>query len=94
MEKNLQTNEIFKIKLNRQSSNMNSKIKVYPNPTYDNLTIESINSQILELYSVQGELIERMTIGSGVTNISIANVSSGVYYLKAQTGFANKLIKL
>ena len=77
-----------------ENANMNSKIKVYPNPTYDNLTIESINSQILELYSVQGELIERMTIGSGVTNISIANVSSGVYYLKAQTGFANKLIKL
>jgi hypothetical protein len=43
---------------------------------------------------MQGELIERMTIGSGVTNISIANLPSGVYCLKTQSGFANKLIKL
>lgn len=77
-----------------ESASTNSKIKVYPNPANDNITIESINSQVLELYSVQGELIEQITIGSGVTNISITNISSGVYYLKAPTGFANKLIKL
>ena len=77
-----------------ENANLNSKIKVYPNPANDYLTIESINSQVLELYSVQGELIERMTIGSGVTNISIANLSSGVYCLKTQSGCANKLIKL
>ncbi len=77
-----------------ENANPNSKIKVYPNPADDYLTIESINEQVLELYSMQGELIERITIGSGVTNISIANLPSGVYCLKTQFGFANKLIKL
>jgi hypothetical protein len=77
-----------------ENANLNSKIKVYPNPADDYLTIESINGQVLEMYSMQGELIERMTIGSGVTNISIANLPSGVYCLKTQFGFANKLIKL
>jgi hypothetical protein len=77
-----------------ENANLNSKIKVYPNPADDYLTIESINGQVLELYSLPSELIQRMTIGSGVTNISIANLPAGVYYLKAQSGFVVKLIKL
>jgi hypothetical protein len=77
-----------------ENANLNSKIKVYPNPARENLAIESVNSQVLELYSVQGELIERMTIGSGVTNISITNLPSGVYCMKTQSGFVVKLIKL
>lgn len=77
-----------------ENVNLNSKIKVYPNPASDNLTIEFVNSQVLKLYSVQGELIELITIGCGVTNISIANLPSGVYCLKTQSGFASKLVKL
>jgi hypothetical protein len=77
-----------------ENTNSTSKIKVYPNPADDYLTIESVNGQVLELYSLLGELIQRITIGSGVTNISIANLPAGVYYLKAQSGFVVNLIKL
>jgi hypothetical protein len=77
-----------------ENTNSISKIKVYPIPADDYLTIESVNGQLLELYSLPSELIQRITIGSGVTNISISNLPAGVYYLKAQSGFVVKLIKL
>lgn len=77
-----------------ENANLNSSIKVYPNPADEIITIEISNIQTLKIYNLQGQLIESITLGSGVTNLSVAHLISGMYYLKTQYGFAAKLVKL
>jgi hypothetical protein len=72
----------------------NSTIKVYPNPVSDFLNIESIAGQQMELYTLQGNLMQSFTIGSGLTKIDLSNLSSGVYYLKSTSNHVAKVVKL
>jgi len=72
----------------------NSTIKVYPNPISDFLNIESIAGQQIDLYTLQGNLMQSFTIGSGLTKIDLRNLSSGVYYLKSTSNYVVKVVKL
>ena len=72
----------------------NSTIKIYPNPVSDFLNIESIAGQQMDLYTLQGNLIQSFTIGSGLTKIDLSNLSSGVYYLKSTSNHVAKVVKL
>ncbi|MFQ3579779.1 MAG: T9SS type A sorting domain-containing protein, partial [Bacteroidales bacterium] len=59
-----------------------SKIKIYPNPARDFISIISNNPiNKFEIYDSQGRLISKQTINSTEIEINIATIKEGVYYI-------------
>ncbi|MDF2435978.1 MAG: hypothetical protein K0Q95_354 [Bacteroidota bacterium] len=67
------------------------KFNIYPNPANETLNIRYTSMAnepvLIELYNIQGMLLNKMVINSkGETNISIADLTPGLYLLKASDG--------
>jgi PKD repeat protein len=71
------------------------KIKVYPNPANNIITIEtsSLNkNEDISIYSIQGELLLQQPILLAKTNVDISTLAKGLYFIKvkAEKGLAVK----
>lgn len=70
-----------------------TKIEMYPNPTNGDVTIDNINVEFVEIYSMQGQCVGRYHD----KHINIENLSSGMYFLKVKDYdgrlFTDKIIK-
>lgn len=90
-QKNIQTgnNKIF--------NNMETEVKVYPNPFYSSVTIElKSNSQneLFTIYSLDGKEHFTGSCRSGLQQVNLSNLSTGIYFLKLDgKGNSIKLIK-
>ena len=63
----------------------NTSIKIYPNPSNGNVTIESNETiEYIEVFDLQGKLIEIFTINSNLITLKL-NVKQGVYSVKIKT---------
>lgn len=72
-----------------------SKISVYPNPATEYIVIENLktNSNI-ELFDSSGKLIKTVyNIKHSKEEINIKNIPSGIYYIKIDEKFVQRLIK-
>lgn len=65
---------------------------VYPNPTIDNLTIETppvlpVGRQIsiIEILNIQGQLLKTLTSSDNITSIDVSTFKSGVYVVEVKT---------
>jgi hypothetical protein len=81
----------------KESSILNSLIKIYPNPSNGIFNIELDKPCKLKLYNMLGELVfENAFTDAGNFQINISNLANGIYQLKAeneQRSFYSKLIK-
>ncbi len=60
-----------------------ASISVYPNPTNGNVNIKCNNNiKSVQLYDVQGRLLQTNLVNENQTLLDISNHSSGVYFLK------------
>ena len=70
------------------------KIKIFPNPVHDILTIQSEDSiESLILYSIRGKKLMEIRFRN---KIDVSHLSDGIYFLriKVNNGFANlKFVK-
>ena len=59
---------------------------VFPNPTVDQVKLQlpdqPLDKMRFELYDIKGELLQKGQITSSLTELSLTNISSGVYLLK------------
>ena len=62
---------------------INVGFQVYPNPVLSELSIvtSSLNS-VVSIYSLQGVLLKRINVNSGVAKIDVNDLSSGVYFVE------------
>jgi len=60
-------------------------IQVYPNPTTDNLIIETPEIATIVILNIEGQIIKTITTAEKQTSIDVADLSSGVYIIKAKT---------
>ena len=65
------------------------EIKIYPNPTTENVTLEIYNMEQLQagkftLYSLTGQLLQEHPVHSTTTVVSMANLPKGAYMLKVK----------
>jgi len=78
-----QTYQIFSLGINQ--SELNISLAVFPNPTYDNLTIEvkEFNNENLsyELFDIQSKLLAKGLITSKQTQINLINLPPSAYFM-------------
>ena len=70
-----------------------NSLVVYPNPAQDVLQINSPQPTLLQLYSLQGQLLQEIKTGQN-TQVDISNLTTGLYLLKdMNTGITQKVVK-
>jgi len=65
------------------------EIKIYPNPTTENVTLEishmeNLENGIFKLYSLTGQLLQEHPVHSATTVVSMSNLPKGAYMLKVK----------
>ena len=58
-------------------------LELYPNPATGFVNIKiPVESGIIEVVSLTGQVVEQITIQNGITNVSLEEYSSGIYFVK------------
>ncbi len=72
-------------------------VNIWPNPTYNNVTIENANNCLISIRNMLGQQVLEFTIVSNVQTIDLRNLQKGIYFVEIQSldGFRKevKLIK-
>ncbi|APY10500.1 hypothetical protein BWZ22_04270 [Seonamhaeicola sp. S2-3] len=81
--------------LNIQDFNLENKLILYPNPTTNEIYINSNDSFSWQLYTISGNLLVSGSYKKGVlsaSKISLKNLSKGVYLFKTSMGESKKVV--
>ncbi len=65
--------------------NQSPFISIYPNPTTNNITIETAEKAVIEISNIEGQLLKRLEIKDNHLTVDISDFSSGIYFIKATT---------
>ena len=65
---------------NANNQDTGLELKVFPNPSTGNVTIETQENSTLELYSISGQLVKIITVEQTVSKVQIQQ-QPGVYIL-------------
>ena len=91
--------DTFKIEGERKSESMLTNMvekatyKIYPNPSFGQLNIETNTPQDLKILNSVGEVIYHLT-GENNYKVDIQHLPTGYYYIVTESGFTYKLLKL
>jgi len=72
----------------------NGKVNIYPNPTSDKVTIECAGMTLIEVYSAEGKLVERIKVEGDAYQLD--GLESGVYtvrILKGEETLVRRIVK-
>jgi hypothetical protein len=70
-------------------------IVIAPNPTKNNITVSSKNNiQSIQLFDVQGRILQTVLENKNSTTLDISNKSDGIYFLKVTTEVGSSVEKL
>jgi hypothetical protein len=73
---------------------LDENISIYPNPFQQNITIESTESNTLDIYNTLGKRIATHKIIQGNNTLDVAELPVGIYYLKTRKqSWTKKVIK-
>jgi hypothetical protein len=87
-------NTTFEI-LSNSDFEIDQSIVVFPNPTNSIVTINCNNSiQSVQLYDVQGRLLQTQVINEVQTSINISEKSNGIYFVKINSDKGSKVEKI
>ena len=71
------------------------KVNIYPNPTSDKVTIECVGMTLVEVYSAEGKLVERIKVESD--SYQLDGLERGVYtvrILKGEETLVRRVVKM
>ena len=78
--------------------NSSNKYRIYPNPVADIINIESLVPLSIQIFDINGKLIDKENISVGNNEIDISTLSSGIYYIQCidekGTSQSERIIKL
>jgi len=65
------------------------EMKIYPNPTTENITLqisnmETLQKGILQLFTLNGQLLQTRLLSEAEVTVSLAGLAKGTYILKVQ----------
>ena len=67
-------------------------LRIYPNPTNGQVTIETMASQVA-VYNIVGQLIESKSVENGTVTFNLGQFSDGVYFIKVGNAI-QKIVKI
>ncbi|MCD0465173.1 T9SS type A sorting domain-containing protein [Flavobacterium sp. ENC] len=74
---------------------MDKSITLYPNPTTGNVTINCDNTiKKIELFDVQGRILQTKIEDSNATQLNISNRANGLYFVRITTANGTKVEKV
>ncbi len=74
---------------------MDASISVHPNPTSSIVNINCDSTiKSIQLYDVQGRLLQTQIVNNGTTSIDISDQSSGIYFAKIMSEVGVKIEKI
>ncbi|MCF6130717.1 DUF7619 domain-containing protein [Flavobacterium wongokense] len=83
------------VELSNPIFEFDNSVKIYPNPTNSMINIASdFAIESIELYDVQGRILERHFETASFTKLDISNKSNGIYFLKIKTEKGSKVEKV
>jgi len=65
--------------------NSDSHLLIYPNPSASNITIECPQQGIIEMYNMEGQLVNNITTTGNKTNIDVSALPIGMYVITVKT---------
>ena len=76
----------------KNSDDSKALVSIYPNPAGDNLIIEVPQQEVINIQTIQGQLIKSLVTSGNKTNIDISEFPDGMYILELKTerGFTVK----
>ena len=81
--------------LNNGEFNQDASLSFFPNPTSSVLNITSDNTiESIELYDIQGRILEKSFQNSNTVTLDISNRQSGIYFLKITSDKGSKVEKV
>lgn len=75
------------------SDAINDRITVYPMPFTTGFTVTSKKAQKANLINARGQVLQHIQLSPGANYISAGGLGSGIYYLAAENGNTQKLVK-
>lgn len=70
-----------------------NSVSLYPNPAQDVLHISTTQPTVVQLFSLQGQMLQEMEVEQNA-QVDISNLTSGLYLLKdMNTGITQKVVK-
>lgn len=90
------TNPSAKNAATKNNDKLEGKIKLFPNPTSNTVTITGAKNSNINIYNINGKVIFSKSIFNNNEKLDISNLSSGFYYaeiLNSETKSVIKLIK-
>ncbi|MDI1254499.1 MAG: T9SS type A sorting domain-containing protein [Flavobacterium sp.] len=74
---------------------LDESITIYPNPTHDIVSVKANNTiKSIQLFDVQGRLLQTRIANENNANIDISNHSNGIYFLKITSEKGIKIEKI
>lgn len=73
-----------------------NNVKVYPNPTAGEFTIELANSAVktLEVIDLTGRVVYSTATVTNKSKVNLSSLSNGIYYVKIQTNNSTEVVKV
>ena len=91
---------IFAIYYSVEENIADKGVPVYPNPAQDIINIsfdENVNCNSVEIYSIDGRIVETFPVTSSQSTINIVNLNAGVYMMKVKMSdgkeYSEKIVK-
>jgi hypothetical protein len=87
----------FNVSFTGITSNENSNVKVYPNPSNDgvfNITLGTVSNAVVRVYNVLGETLLTKNINSKTTTLDLSYLKTGCYFVSIANGKENQTKKL
>ena len=86
------------VALSIEDFNAVSVMKIYPNPTKGQFNIviaDNVTGKVdVQIVSITGKLVQKLSIGNGVNNMDISGMASGMYIINISTDKGSSSHKL
>jgi hypothetical protein len=64
---------------------LSNSFTIYPNPSTNNLTIETLQRSDIEILNIEGQLIKSLAANNNKTIVDISALAKGMYFVKVKT---------